>query len=101
MDEKTLKEKLIGSVKRITNKGNFSVDVKELLRPFKEKEIVVRSFCQGCGVVLDVNREGAEDLAKLAGVTLPSSLEGYYFQTKTCVLCQGNDFMVELKRIPK
>jgi hypothetical protein len=100
-NDRDIKKRLFGSVKKIADKGNFSVDEAELSEPLEWEKAVVRSFCQGCGTVLEVNRKGAEKLAKLAGITLPSSLEGYYFQTKTCVLCQGDDFSVEFKKMSK
>ena len=89
---------LLGSVKKMPCPGGFSVDKKELLKPFEWDKAVVHSFCQGCGSLLEVNKEGADELSKLAN-KVRSSWPGYYFQTKTCVLCQGKDLTVKLKKI--
>ena len=92
-----LKE-LLGTVKKMPSQGDFSADKKELLKPFEWDKAVVRSFCQGCGSLLEVDKKGADELSKLAN-TARSSWAGYYFQTRTCILCQGKDLTVKLKKI--
>lgn len=91
-------KELFGTVKKLPGQGNFSVDQQELSKPFEWDKAVVRSFCQGCGSLLEVDKKGANQLSKLAR-RVGSPLDNCYFQTRTCVLCQGDDLTVELKPI--
>lgn len=90
-------KELLGSVKKLPCPGGFSIDKKELLKPFEWDKAVVRSFCQGCGSLLEVDKKGADELSKLAKTTR-SSWHGYYFQTRSCLLCQGKDLTVKLEK---
>jgi len=95
-----LKKKMFGSVRKIPCTGGHFVDIKELYKPLEWERGVMRSFCEGCGYTLEITEEAALKMAEKAGVKLPSSPESYYFHTKSCGLCDGDDNTIELEEIP-
>ena len=98
-NEDQIKKQLFGTVGKIPCKGGFTVDNTELIKPFEWHQAVIRSFCEGCGFTLEINEEVAKELAEKADIELPSSPNSYYFITKNCCLCDGQDETVKLRKI--
>jgi hypothetical protein len=97
--KREIAESLFGAVLKAKATGAHEPDRNRLLQLLEGPGSVIHSFCEGCGYYSEFNREGAEILAKMAGVELPISLDGFYFETRRCSLCDGKDETVSLKRI--
>lgn len=98
MEEKDIKEVLFGSVRKDSGREK-KLDLSLLREPFEGENSAVYSLCQNCGGILELTDEGAQKLAKLAGIEKPESFSGYYFLTQDCPLC-GNDLKsVEMKKL--
>lgn len=91
--------KLVGIVPKVKATGGHKVDIEKIKAPMEETGSVIHSFCEGCGYTLEITQAGAEKLARMAKVELPSSLEGRYFVTKCCDLCDGTDLAIRLEKI--
>ncbi len=89
MEEKDIKEVLLGSVRK-DNGREKELDLSLFKEPFEGENSVVYFFCQSCGGVLELTAEGAQKLVELAGIEKPETFSGYYFLTQGCPLC-GND----------
>lgn len=98
-DEQKMKEELLGVMKRPQVTGDNVVDFKEIRKRLKEDdEAAAVSFCKGCGRYSNLNAKGAKDFVLLIGLA-DANIKGKYFETKTCILCQGiftGVFMKEL-----
>ena len=94
-----LKKKMFGSVRKIPCTGGHLVDIKELCKPLEWESGVMRFFCDGCGYTFEISEEAALEMAEKAGMKLPSSPESYYFHTKSCGLCDGENDTIELKKM--
>jgi len=94
-----IRGKLFGKVKKIKVTGNFKLDSAKIRKALAGKDSVAYSFCQGCGNLLEITQESAEEFSKLACVNLPKSWQGFYFSTGSCFLCDGKSTAIELKTI--
>ncbi len=88
LDRKTA-SKLIGQAEKRTAIGNCQVDVAKLIKLVtKDPEAVIGNFCQGCGAIINLHKQGAREMAELiAKVKAPQSWEGFFFLSQGCVLC--------------
>ena len=104
--ERRIKAELFGTVGRAKATGGHVAKREYLLEPLDGPLqnppvlTVLRSFCVGCGYNLEITREHAEELAEMAGITLPYSLRGYYFESHSCSLCDSTNHLITLKKIP-
>jgi hypothetical protein len=104
--EQRIKAELFGTVRRAKATGGHAVKRENLLEPLDGPlqnppvPTVMHSFCVGCGFYLEITQERAEELAEMAGIILPYSLHGYYFETHSCSLCDSTNPLVTLKKIP-
>ncbi|MFA4995978.1 MAG: hypothetical protein WC536_02425 [Patescibacteria group bacterium] len=94
------KSKLLGRINLPLPEGGKQPNMFELAKPFDYKGTIIRSFCTGCGMMIEVQEiNGLADLAHKAGITGQEDLSGKYFEAKQCPIC-SNDFTgVELKEI--
>ena len=76
-----------GVVRQILSTGSHTPNSADLLAPFRWEGGVISCFCEGCGCLAKLNKHEAEDLAGQVNIVLPASLEGLYFHTKNCPLC--------------
>ena len=104
--ERRIKAELFGSVGKAKAAGGHVVKRENLLEPLDGPlqnppvPTVIQSFCVGCGYYLENSPERAEELADMAGIVLPYSLKGYYFETHSCSLCDSTNHLIALKKIP-
>ena len=92
--------RLFGQVRRIKATGQHAVDPGSILEDFESEEGVMYYFCKGCGLVFEVNRKVAEDLAALAGIPLPVTIDrDTYFEGEGCEVCDGDRSIVQLRRL--
>ena len=92
-------EAFLGKVRKAKATGGHQVDPNQLLPKLEGTASVVRSFCTGCGNYLELSQVKAEKLATSAKITLPPNLEGWYFETESCRLCDGKGDGVFLKSL--
>ncbi len=88
-DNPSFKERFIGSVSPRTHSGGHLVDQEGICAPFSEVDAVVRSFCTGCGSVMEHSFDTALELAVQSGLVpaASQSYSGRYFECATCICC--------------
>lgn len=92
--------KLFGEVANVKTCDNPQPLLPRLLEPFEWNEAVAHLHCKKCDLVIEINRNLAENLATQANITLPASLEGMYLQQDMCMLCSFKNTGFVLKKIP-
>ncbi|MDO8592845.1 MAG: hypothetical protein Q7R92_03715 [bacterium] len=98
-DDIKIKKRLFGeSVTDQTKKGSSTLDLSLLSQPFEWKEAVTYLFCQKCGMLSEVNRQGAEYLCGQAKAQAPEVFKNVYFTSEACSLC-GQDIGVRINYI--
>jgi hypothetical protein len=97
--EREIAKQLFGEVVKIKATGDHKIDSAEISRPFEKGDCVIHKFCRGCGTTTGIKNLLADDLAKQAGIKLPESLGGCYFEVSGCESCDGIQSKPELKRI--
>jgi len=90
------KGELFGKVVPTNAPGGFEVDLEIIKREFADAQSVVRVFCRGCGLHVEILPQGAEDLLGLAKAEKPFSWSGVYFESEKCLFCatfeEGQNF---------
>lgn len=98
-DEQKIKEGLLGTVKRPLITGNNTADtgiVKKRLTEDKDAKAV--SFCRGCGKYANLNAEGAQQMALLAG-SEKTDFKDMYFETENCIFCTDDFTRVTIQNL--
>lgn len=88
MEEKTLKELLLGKKPPKKNKvGGLQPDFSQLIIPVDDPECMGIGFCRGCGTILRLNEHGVKELSKgeIKKENLP--LVGRYIEVDGCGFC--------------
>ncbi len=87
-DEMELKEQLLGAVKRPARTGDHRPDKAQITAPYKHSG-VVKTFCSGCGHVIEIIPRGALILAEESGNPVGSTdeLHGKFFEVDRCFVC--------------
>jgi hypothetical protein len=93
-------EQLFGNTGLIKATGGHHIDFAKILEPLEWEEAVIRAFCEGCGVYVELNQEIAERYAYSADVKLPENPKNFYFHTKGCALCDSPNSEVKLFPLP-
>jgi hypothetical protein len=75
------------------------IQTQRLLVPFEWKDAVAYFFCKKCSTILEVNKELSENMVKQAGLDLPETLEGLYFEASGCQYCSKENQDLKLKKI--
>lgn len=92
-------KKFFGEIKKLKAEGGNKINPEKLFVPLENKEnSVMRSFCTGCGLLSEINKEEAFNLAEKAKVELPNDPENYYFETGRCEYCDSEDKSVKISR---
>lgn len=97
INEKKIKEKLFGRVKKIKSTGGYKVKKNDLLLPFGKNDSVIYCFCEGCGSLFEIHEK---IFNKLTGqkYDLPL-LKTKYLAVKSCEACDGADNSILLQDI--
>ncbi len=96
-NEFKIKSEFFGKVKKIEVSSEHIIKKELLEEPFEKNDTVARCFCEGCGVLYEINKELSDNLSEKAGVNNPDLLEKKYFKVKGCGACNNEDESVELK----
>jgi hypothetical protein len=91
--------KILGAARRPAASGGFVVTKEQASSPLVEGNTVVRAFCLGHGVGLEIFSDAAAELAKRAGVKVPDSWDGYFFEAQRCPICDDTYKKVVLRKI--
>lgn len=75
------------------------INTQRLLAPFEWKEAVAYFFCMKCSTILEANKELSDNIANQAGINLPETLEGMYFEANGCQYCSKENKDLKLKKI--
>ncbi|MFH1226124.1 MAG: hypothetical protein V1684_02495 [bacterium] len=102
-DDNKLAEDFFDKVKPKIATGAFVVDPEKILKSPEWDQAFMVFFCTGCGTYTDITKSLAEKMAKMAAVDLPEDPTGYYFELKSCRVCQGpkGADAIALKQVPK
>jgi len=94
-----LNKELFGQVKKLPATGGHIIDEDNITTPFEDDDSVIRTFCKGCGTILEISCEGAENLAVLAGIIVPDPVKNHFFESERCIACADDFDEVELKQL--
>jgi len=94
-------EELFGSTKRINATGGHKVNSLDLAKPLEWEQGFMRLFCEGCGNLVEINRQFAEAIFRLLARKMPDNPQEFYFQSKRCGYCDGQDNAIKLFAIPR
>jgi len=94
-----LKKEIFGQVKKLPATGDHVIDEERIIAPFEDDDSVIRTFCKGCGTILEISSGGTENLAVLAGIIVPDPVENHFFESERCIACADDFDEVELKQL--
>jgi hypothetical protein len=95
--EREIAAKLFGKVRKIVATGNHQPDAENVSMALEGEDAIIQTFCMGCGMMFELNENGARDLAKIAEIELPDDATGKFFQTGCCPYCDSVDTQVLLR----
>jgi|GEM_PF-3039408 hypothetical protein len=87
-----IKTKMLGEIEKGRIEASavpLEADIEALLSPMEKPTSIMKLFCCGCGVVYEIDKEGAAKLAEIAKVELPANTSGRFFKSNGCLACNG------------